>query len=906
MVGQTISHYKITEKLGEGGMGVVYKAEDTKLERTVALKFLAAHLVGDDEGRERFLREAKAAAALDHNNICTVYEIDEVEGKTFIAMAFIEGPSLKDKIAERPLKLDEALDLAIQTARGLEAAHNKGIVHRDIKPANLMLTGDATLKIMDFGLAQLAGRTKLTKTGSSLGTPAYMSPEQTLGGKVDRRSDIWSLGVVLYEMVTGQLPFKGDVEAAVAYSIVNAEQEPLTALRAGVPLELDRVVAKALSKAPENRYQHADEMMVDLRSLRTDLSSGSAQSASTAVVQPARQRATMWLVATVAVTALAGVGGLAWWLSRASDDTLSVEPLTLTRLTTDSGLSHQPAISPDGNLVAYASDRAGENNLDIWVQQIEGGEPMRLTSDPADDYLPSFSPDGGTVAFRSFRKPGGVYTISTLGGTERLIAPRGTSPRFSPDGTQLAFATFGKEFRFRLFVTPATGGEPKQLAPEFVRAHLPVWSPDGQHIYFQGKPAGETRLDLFRIPAHGGTPSATGLGGYAKAAGVNFDRSLRTSPFTFLDSETLLMSGGTGNHQNLWEIRIDPGSGQVTGLKRKTFGTAIESAPSASMNGRIVFASLLRNTDVWSLPFDPVRAEALGKPVRVTSDLAQDHSPSVSWNGEKVVFTSDRSGNRDLWVKDLTTGHLTALTATPYQEHRGITNPDGTQVAFSTFANESEIYVMSLEGGLPQKLCADCGLRPVLNHWLRDGTKLLYYRRPSDGGRADRYHIFNVDNGKSTEILAKRPRPELLNIPEISPDGRWAAFSMSTADDGDPIFIAALGGGHQAESDSWIQITDGNQIDRKPFWSPKGDWVYYSTGGGGRGGGFKGLRGQRLHPDTKQPIGEPKNIYPLFGGRFMPALRHGALAMSPAHDRVLFSMIETTGNIWMAEPQAGP
>ena len=271
MLGHTISHYKIVEKLGQGGMGVVYKAEDTKLERSVALKFLASHLLQDEEGHERFLREAKAAAALDHNNICTVYEIDEAEGQTFLAMAFIEGQSLKEKIDERPLKLDEALDLAIQTARGLEAAHKKGIVHRDIKPANLMRTGEGTVKIMDFGLAQLAGRTKLTKTGSSLGTPAYMSPEQTLGQKTDQRSDIWSLGVVLYEMVTGQLPFKGDVEATVAYSIVNEDQEPLTALRTGVPVELDRVVGKALAKNPDERYQHIEEMAVDLRAISRTL-----------------------------------------------------------------------------------------------------------------------------------------------------------------------------------------------------------------------------------------------------------------------------------------------------------------------------------------------------------------------------------------------------------------------------------------------------------------------------------------------------------------------------------------------------------------------------------------------------------------------------------------------------------
>ena len=268
MLGQIISHYRITEKLGEGGMGVVYRAEDTKLRRPVALKFLTQQLLDSEEHRDRFLREAQAAAALDHPNICTVYEIDEAEGQTFLAMAFVEGQSLKEKIEARPLKLDQALDLAIQTARGLEAAHKKGIVHRDIKPANLMLTEEGQVKVMDFGLAQLADRSKLTKTATILGTPAYMSPEQARCLQADRRTDIWSLGVVIYEMVTGRLPFEGERQEAVLYAIANEEPEPITALRAGLPMELEWIVGKALAKEREERYQHVDEMLVDLRLIR--------------------------------------------------------------------------------------------------------------------------------------------------------------------------------------------------------------------------------------------------------------------------------------------------------------------------------------------------------------------------------------------------------------------------------------------------------------------------------------------------------------------------------------------------------------------------------------------------------------------------------------------------------------
>ncbi len=267
-VGQTISHYKILKKLGEGGMGVVYKAEDTKLKRTVALKFLTLQALGSEEEKTRFVHEAQAAAVLDHPNICTVHEIDEANGQTFIAMACIDGPNLKEKVQAGPLKLDEALNIAIQVTSGLQAAHEKGIVHRDIKSANVMVTEKGQAKIMDFGLAKLAGGTQLTKTGTTMGTVAYMSPEQARGEAVDYRTDIWSLGVVLYEMLTGQLPFKGEHEQAVIYSILNKEPKPITELNKEIPKSLHTVVKKALEKDPAQRYQSMGDILTDLQAVK--------------------------------------------------------------------------------------------------------------------------------------------------------------------------------------------------------------------------------------------------------------------------------------------------------------------------------------------------------------------------------------------------------------------------------------------------------------------------------------------------------------------------------------------------------------------------------------------------------------------------------------------------------------
>ena len=273
MIGKTISHYKILEKIGEGGMGVVYKAEDTKLKRTIALKFLPSELTRDQEARDRFMKEAQAAAALDHPHICTVHEIDEVDGKTFIAMAYIEGQSLKEKIKAGPLEIDEVVDIALQVAEGLKEAHDKGITHRDIKPANIMLTEKGQAKIMDFGLAKLEWGADLTKTATILGTVAYMSPEQARGEKVDLRTDIWSLGCVLYEMLSGLRPFKSEKDQAAIYAILNETPQRLKNLRKELPQELESTVNKCLEKDPDKRYQKASEIAADLSSLQKKLKS---------------------------------------------------------------------------------------------------------------------------------------------------------------------------------------------------------------------------------------------------------------------------------------------------------------------------------------------------------------------------------------------------------------------------------------------------------------------------------------------------------------------------------------------------------------------------------------------------------------------------------------------------------
>jgi TolB-like protein/Flp pilus assembly protein TadD/predicted Ser/Thr protein kinase len=319
MIGKTISHFKILEKLGEGGMGVVYLAEDTKLARRIALKLLPAEWTRNSQARARFLHEAQTAAALNHPNICTIYEVDEADDLVFLAMEHIEGESLRDKIGRGPMKIADVICTSLDVGQGLAAAHAQGIVHRDIKPGNVMLTSDGRAKVLDFGLALAPERTRLTMEGRTTGTVSYMSPEQSRGDSVDHRTDLWSLGVMIYEMLTGQRPFAGEHEQAVIRAIMNDEPEPPTGLRTGIPLELERVVRKAMAKSPENRYQHVEDLLVDLRAVGRDLeartvtlTAGVAQSTGITSGNGKRSR----LLAVAAVVVVAALAGLVWNTNR--------------------------------------------------------------------------------------------------------------------------------------------------------------------------------------------------------------------------------------------------------------------------------------------------------------------------------------------------------------------------------------------------------------------------------------------------------------------------------------------------------------------------------------------------------------------------------------------------------------
>ncbi len=444
-----ISHYEIIEKIGEGGMGVVYKAQDTKLDRSVALKFLAPHLLRDPDARKRFEREARASAALDHPNICTVHEIDQADGHTFIALAFLDGETLSAKIAEGPLEIADARSIAIQLAEGLAAAHDQGVVHRDIKPDNVMLVrGPKRLaKIMDFGLAQLAGSTKLTGDGSTMGTIAYMSPEQAQGDDVDQRSDIWSLGAILYEMLAGKPPFRGEYDQAVIYSILNEDPLPLSELREDVPIDLVRIVGKALTKQLENRYQHVAEMLLDLQG-RFPATTARHATAAPEPPSPPKSRLAWYALAAVALC----VASVAWYF-RAPPVKDVAAPLVAVPFTTYEGAEFSGTFSPSASQVAFVMGRMFDERRQLYIKSVGAEEPRKVTDHRGKVYGPAWSPTGRRIAYMLLTEEGRyeLRVVPPQGGGDQLVTELGapvdaylyangwgTPLSWSPDGQFVA------------------------------------------------------------------------------------------------------------------------------------------------------------------------------------------------------------------------------------------------------------------------------------------------------------------------------------------------------------------------------------------------------------------------------------------------------------------------------------
>ena len=803
MIGQTISHYKITDKLGEGGMGVVYKATDTTLDRTVALKFLAAHLCENEEGRKRFIHEAKAAAALDHPNICTVYEVNQEEGQTFIAMAYVEGLSIKQRIEQRPLKLDDALDIGIQTAQGLKAAHQKEIVHRDIKPANLMLTEGGQVKILDFGLAHFATQSKLTKTGTTLGTVAYMSPEQAQGEAVDRRADIWSLGIVLYEMVTGQLPFKGDYEQVVAYNILNEEPEPITALRAGMPMELEWIVGKTLAKDREERYQHVEDMIVDLRGLDKKLKSGKStvlrpqpppapsQAPSEELVPKRKLRFQQALFAITAVALLA--------LAFVHFGEVPGKEAALTRFAFAPG-HHvwSPVISPNGRHIAYAAFAPGGAKL--WVQDLDQEQPRELG--PRDVRHMFWSPDSKFIGFHLFGTRE-LKKISVHGGVATTLCG------------ELPSGTFW-------------GG---------------TWSPDGDSIVLN------VGNRLYQVPSRGGKPSLL-----IEPEESEKTRRLIHGSVQFLPLEDrrriLLFSAGGERDQQIRLRNLETGEQEVLGN-----GLGAVYSPS----GHILYQ--IDDLSLWALPFSIERLKPTGEAFRVAQNVER---PSVAANGtliyrdgtglagELQLVWRDRRGkklgvigqpqrrvfdpvlspdgllvaavgrekrNLDIWIHDASRPITTRLTFDGAVDTNPVWSPAGDHVAFSSDRQGNEdIFVKPADGSAEAKTLVATRWPERVSDWSSDGRYILYHQTAAETGH-DLWYLERKDDNSGYEPVPFLQTPFRELAATLSPDGRFVAY-VSDESGGYEVYVQRFPGGGGKRR---VSSDGGGQ----PRWCKEGKELFY-------------------------------------------------------------------------------
>ena len=765
--GRTISHFRIGEPLGSGGMGVVYAAEDIRLGRLVALKFLAPELIRDPEAKTRFLTEARAASALDHTNLCTIHEIGESEdGLLFLAMPRYDGESLEHRIARGPLPVEEAVDIVVQAARGLAKAHEHGIIHRDVKPGNLFVTRDGVVKILDFGIAKLAGEVGPTQTGSSLGTPSYMAPEQMRGEAVSPRADVWSLGVVFYEMLAGRRPFVGGAGAAVVHAVLHEDPEPLARLRPDVPAELDRVLSRMLAKDLEHRPADAEEALADLR-CALGLPATGSDSVSPATPRRPQRRLAWAAVGAVALVVCIAAGLVVWRRGGVAPTSL---PDQIVQLTDFQGSEMFPSLSPDGTFFVYT--KVIDGTADLFLQRVAGGRPINLTADsPANNYQPAFSPDGQQIAFRSGRDGGGIFLMGATGESVRRLTDFGFNPAWSPDGREIIVATEGAydpRSRYSLSqifrIDIATGAKQSLAVQDGVQ---PTWSPHGLRIAYWGVAQPGNRRVIWTIPADGGSPVT-----------VVDDSFYNWSPAWSPDGRFLYFASNRGGSMNLWRIAVDERSGRVLSTPQPiTTSSEWSALPSLSRDGRrLIYAVESSRSFVELVPFDPEAGQVAGPPSLVYQGargiLSCDVSPDGAW---LVLWAS--SPAEDLLLIRPDGSDLRQLTNDPQRDRTPYWSPDGSRILFSSNrSGKYEIWTIRPDGSGLTQVTHVPDQAVFLPFWAPDGRRIGF-----TGSRgsilldllppySQRFVLPSVESGLSFEGTA------------WSKDGRFLAGAMKRPD----------------------------------------------------------------------------------------------------------------------------
>jgi eukaryotic-like serine/threonine-protein kinase len=693
--GTRLGHYEIVASIGAGGMGEVYRATDTKLGRDVALKVLPERVAESPELRERFEREARAVASLSHPGILAIYDLGTQGSTAFAVMELLEGETLRDRLATGPLAPRRAVEVALQLARALAAAHDKGVVHRDVKPENVFLTHDGQVKILDFGLARQApglltgsGDDSVSPTmapgtepGTVLGTVGYMSPEQVKGQEADARSDIFSFGAVLYEMLTGRRAFRGETGAETMTAILRADPPEMETLTEGIAPALERIVEHCLEKDPSRRFRDAHDLAFALETA-SGASSRSHAAQALPSTEPSWRRflplawAVGWLVAlSIAVQ----VGRLIEQRLR-EDRPQAAPPVSFSRLTNLPGPELWPTLSPDGKTLAFVRSTGtgpdANTRLDIFIQRVGGGNAINLTPDsPENDMQPAFSPDGTRIAFRSERDGGGIFLMGSTGESVKRLADFGYNPCWSPDGREVVVSSvewldvMSRGTQGELWVIDVASGARRRIATPG-DAVQPAWSPDGRRIaYWSVSDAGQR--DVFTVPAAGGPVVA-----------VTTDAAVDWDPVWSPDGRQLYFSSDRGGTMSLWRVAIDPASGTLLGAPEPlTVPAAWAGFVSISADGHdLAYVSQDVRTTLMTAALDPVRGGLAGAPAVALRGSLEVRDAAISPDGSEIAFTSQ--GREDLFVVRADGTGFRQLTDDAFRDRGPSWSRDGKRIAF--------------------------------------------------------------------------------------------------------------------------------------------------------------------------------------------------------------------------------